>query len=137
MIMVDTNIIIDVREATGSCSDWSLGALADARSTNRVAVSAIVIGELASRGAALAEITTFVEDLGLAVEPLGSEAAHLAGMAQRRYRDSGGGREHLLGDFLIGAHAEAAGAALITRDTRRYRHYFPDLTLITPETDHD
>jgi len=32
----------------------------------------------------------------------------------------------------LGAQALVAGAELITRDVRRYRKYFPGLTLIAP-----
>jgi predicted nucleic acid-binding protein len=35
-------------------------------------------------------------------------------------------------DFYIGAHAALAGLTLLTRDARRYRHYFPSLRVIAP-----
>lgn len=44
-----------------------------------------------------------------------------------------GARVSPLPDFFIGAHAEAAGYHLLRRDTRRYRTYFPTVTLIAPE----
>lgn len=47
----------------------------------------------------------------------------------------GGRREKLLADFLIGGQASSMGAELMTRDPRMYRSYFPELPLITPETD--
>jgi len=33
---------------------------------------------------------------------------------------------------VIGAHAQAAGISLLTRDTTRYKTYFPEASLITP-----
>ena len=38
----------------------------------------------------------------------------------------------MLPDFFIGAHAEAAGLRLLTRDGSRYRSYFPEVALIAP-----
>jgi hypothetical protein len=37
-----------------------------------------------------------------------------------------------LPDFFIGAHPAVTGMALVTRDTTRYRSYFPKLFLIAP-----
>jgi predicted nucleic acid-binding protein len=37
-----------------------------------------------------------------------------------------------LGDFLIGAHAEADGMKLVTRDPARVAAYFPQVKLIQP-----
>jgi predicted nucleic acid-binding protein len=38
----------------------------------------------------------------------------------------------VLSDFFVGAHAMVEGIALLTRDVRRYRSYFPTIMLITP-----
>jgi predicted nucleic acid-binding protein len=35
-------------------------------------------------------------------------------------------------DFYIRAHAAVAGLTLLTRDPKRYRTYFPTVTLISP-----
>jgi predicted nucleic acid-binding protein len=37
----------------------------------------------------------------------------------------------VLPDFFIGAHAVVEDIALLTRDARRYRSYFPTIRLIT------
>jgi predicted nucleic acid-binding protein len=61
-------------------------------------------------------------------------ALFLAGRQFQRYRlDNRGPKTSLLPDFLIGAHAAVLDIPLVTRDVRRYRTYFPRLTLITPE----
>jgi hypothetical protein len=56
----------------------------------------------------------------------------LAGKAFQSYRARGGTRTRVLPDFVIGAHAVVEGIGLLTRDVRRYRSYFPRITLITP-----
>jgi hypothetical protein len=133
MIMVDTNIIIDLREEMGEWFDWSADTLSAAIAGGSVSVSAIVVGELAAGGDPLAEIESYLAATGLTIDLLSARAAYLAGLAHRAYRLAGGLRDKMLADFLIGGHAQSVGAALITRDARRYRSYFPDLTLITPD----
>jgi predicted nucleic acid-binding protein len=135
--MVDTNVVIDLLERDAVWSQWSEDALLDAAALGDVAISAIVAGELARRFPSLAVLDTALAGFGLRIEPLDAGAAFLAGEAFGAYRASGGSREKLLGDFLIGGHALRANATLLTRDPRPYRRYFPDLLLVTPETDHD
>ena len=65
--------------------------------------------------------------------PIPYEAAFLAGKCFLDYRRRGGKRLSPLPDFFIGAHAAVEGIPLITRDTGRYRTYFPKLRLIAPE----
>lgn len=133
--MVDTNVVVDLLQGHGEWFEWSLEAVARAQLNGAVAVSAIVVGELAARAMSDDEIARFLDEFAMAVHDFGSSAAHRAGVAQFEYRRAGGKRERLLGDFLIGAHAEVGAVSLVTRDTRRYRRYFPELMLIAPEND--
>lgn len=135
--MADTNILIDLREEDGVWFEWSARMVARAQQDHNVSISAIVAGELAMGGHPLADIEQLVTQFDLTIASLSADGAVRAGQAHRAYRERGGAREKLLADFLIGGHAVAAGATLITRDARRYRSYFPELTLITPETEHD
>ena len=64
--------------------------------------------------------------------PISLEAAFLAGKAFLRYRKRKGSKITPLPDFFIGAHAAVAGLRLLTRDSRRYRTYFPSVEIIAP-----
>lgn len=72
---------------------------------------------------------------GLTRASLPWAAAPVAGVAYGAYKRRGGSKDAILADFLIGAHAVVEGLALLTRDPRRIRTAFPDVRLITPETD--
>jgi predicted nucleic acid-binding protein len=61
-------------------------------------------------------------------------AAFLAGKAFVSYRRTRGPVSTPLPDFFIGAHAAVEGLALLTRDPRRYRTYFPTVPLVAPES---
>jgi predicted nucleic acid-binding protein len=61
-------------------------------------------------------------------------AVFLAGKAFLSYRRSRGAASTPLPDFYIGAHAAVADLALLTRDARRYRTYFPTVRLLAPQT---
>ncbi len=132
-MMLDTNVVIDLHEEDTQWHGWSLDVVARAVDAG-VSASAIIVGELASRAGTRSEILEMLAGFDIEVEALHADAAYRAGVAQAAYRRAGGGRERLLADFLIGAHASATGRPLITRDARRYRTYFPELELITPES---
>jgi predicted nucleic acid-binding protein len=60
------------------------------------------------------------------------DAAFLAGRCFLEYRRRRGVRRSPLPDFYIGAHAAVSGMTLLTRDSTRYRTYFPTLDLVAP-----
>lgn len=65
--------------------------------------------------------------------PIPRTALFVAGKAYQRYRSAAGIRTGVLPGFFLGAQALVAGTQLITRDTRRYRTYFPAVDLIAPD----
>ena len=69
--------------------------------------------------------------LGLQLDPIRFETACEAGRIFRAYRQAGGRREHLIPDFLVGAHAwRQGGGRLIGSDRGFYRSYFKQLELL-------
>jgi predicted nucleic acid-binding protein len=132
-MMIDSNIAIDL---THPNSPWLAWAARVVRGADFVEASALVVAELSLKGGALEEILNLLDSFRIEVVDFDTVAAFRAGRAQAAYRAAGGTREKLLGDFLIGAHAVTRKVPLATRDPKPYRTYFPELTLITPETDH-
>lgn len=135
MILVDSNVIIDVLEPDPVWRLWSREQIASAAAAGRTVVNTIIVAELASRFSSLTELETRLDGFDIAVEDIPLEAAFAAGHAFRDYRRGGRSRDRLLADFFIGAHAHLLGAKLLTRDPRFYQKYFPELPLIIPETE--
>lgn len=135
MILVDSNVLIDVTADDPVWRDWSLSKLEDAAASGAVAIGPIVVAEVGPSFGSLEKFRRQLDALGLEIEPMSDEAAFLAGTAFRRYLAKRSEEKTILADFLIGAQAATLGASLLTRDPRFYTRYFPELTLITPEND--
>lgn len=95
-------------------------------------INDVIYAELSVDYESSEALDAFVEGNELDIIPIPREALFLAGKAFIRYRKSGGIRTGVLPDFFIGAHAAVRELPLLTRDVRRYRTYFPTVTLIAP-----
>lgn len=106
-------------------------------------------GELVICGAVHAELRAgpgitshlldrFLAATGIRVDWLLEEAiwrsagAAFATYAGRRRASGGGTPRRVLADFLIGAHAAARRARLVTLDAAHYEAYFADLKVVVP-----
>lgn len=133
--LVDTNVLVDVlKPEDADMRAWSLAALDASRGKGGIVFGAVVWAELCTSPMAEERLWDLFAWLRPVREPFPFRAAFLAGQAHRLYRQRGGRRERTLPDFLIGAHASAGGHRLLTRDPARYRTYFPDLDILSPET---
>lgn len=132
MILVDTNVLIDVIRRDSSWFAWSKATLTK-HVVDGLVINDIVYAELAPRYSSEQALDDAVAEFELTFERVPKPGLYLAGRAHSAYRERGGIRASLLPDFFIGAHAMAAGFPILTRDARRYRSYFPDVTLITPD----
>ena len=132
MILVDTNVILDVVENDPTWADWSQQALEAASLREPLCINPIIYAELSMAFARIEELDAVLIESGLAVEQFPREALFLAGKAFLRYRERKGTKTNVLPDFLIGAHAAVARHTILTRDVGRYRSYFPTVDLITP-----
>ena len=132
MTLVDSNVLVDILANDPAWVGWSANALEARSSQGALLVNEIVYAELAVKSTSKTELDSALSGLGVEFERTPQEALYLAGKVYGRYRSAGGNRSTLLPDFFIGAHAQVAGLPILTRDTRRYRTYFPDVGLIAP-----
>ena len=133
MILVDTNVILDVAEDDARWADWSQQQLDAASQRYTLLINPVIYAELSIAFRRIEDLEALLERGGFRVEPIPREALFLAGKAFLQYRRKSGAKTGVLPDFFIGAHAAVAGIPLLTRDTRHYRSYFPKLMLLTPE----
>jgi len=132
VILVDTNVLIDVATNDPVWSEWSQQQLTAAASMDELAINDVVYAELSVGYDGVDELDQAIQRVGITLAPIPRAALFVAGRVFQRYRAAGGIRTGVLPDFFLGAHAAVAGVPLLTRDTRRYRTYFPDLSLIAP-----
>jgi predicted nucleic acid-binding protein len=132
LILVDTNVLLDVVLDDPKWSSCSLKALDAARARDRLAVNPVIYSELSIAFARIEELEQVLSESGLAVDPIPREALFLAGKAFLKTRKRQGAKTNVLPDFFIGAHAAVMDSAILTRDAARYRAYFPTVRLITP-----
>jgi predicted nucleic acid-binding protein len=132
MILVDSNVIIDVLTQDAAWHAWSSAVLADAADRDDIGINQIIYAEVAAGFRSVTELDTHLGvDLFRRLN-LPYEAGFVAGRAFVEYRRRGGVRTSPLPDFYIGAHATVDGLTLLTRDAKRYVGYFPRLRLIAP-----
>ncbi len=133
MLLVDTNVLVDVLEDDPEWADWSIGQLRAQSKIHRLAINPIIYSELSLTFSTVEALDRAVDDLGLAVIEIPRPALFLAGKAFVRYRRQGGKKQNVLADFFIGAQAAVSRYPILTRDTRRYRTYFSGVNLIAPD----
>lgn len=133
MILVDSNILIDLLEPDSPHYDWS-GEKLDHAMTEGAFINHLIMAEIGTRFSRPEELEEALQMFGLPVEPLDTHTAWRAGRAYLLWIRNGGRRGVMLPDLIIGAHAIVRKAAILTRDPRRFKTYFPELDLITPDT---
>ena len=152
---VDTNIFLDLLIPNAHFVDASKAKLEKAHDEGGLIICEVVWAELASQFAEQTAIEAFLRDTGIRRVPATEDALFTAGLAWKTYRkrredgwrcaacsrvqrevqcDQCGarlrGRQHIVSDFLIGAHALHQADRLLSRDRGFYATYFGELTLI-------
>jgi predicted nucleic acid-binding protein len=132
VVLVDTNVLLDVVTADPVWADWSQRQLEKLALQTHLAINPVVYAELSIGFQRIDEVDAVLAVTDVEIEEIPRPALFLAGKAFRDYRARGGVRTGVLSDFFIGAHAVVAGIPLLTRDAGHYRTHFPKIALITP-----
>ena len=132
MLLVDTNVLVDVLENDPDWADWSIAQLRGQSQVRRLVVNPVIYAELSLTFSTVEALDEALAALQIGVVEIPRPALFLAGKALVQYRRKGGTKNNILADFFIGAHAAVARCPVLTRDVRRYASYFPTVALVSP-----
>jgi predicted nucleic acid-binding protein len=133
MLLVDSNVILDVLCDDPTWAQWSREQLRARSLVHPLAINGVIYSEISTAFGSISQLERTIDDLGLRVLEIPRPALFLAGKAFLQYRRQGGAKQSILADFMVGAHAAVAGVPVLTRDGQRYRSYFPTVEVISPD----
>lgn len=150
---VDTNVLLDVLMTGAAHVEEAEAALEAAHARGAVVISEVAYAELVAFFDAVPAADDFLRTVGVRIVDSSRQTWAVAGIAWRSYAagrtstiecaacgrrralrcDRCGtplrSRQHLLTDFVIGAHALTTADQLLTRDQAFFRRHFPTLVL--------
>lgn len=156
ILAVDTNVLLDILIPDAPHVESSLSCLTAVKPEDELIICEAVFAELGSQFLSFSDLTGFLSDTGISLVPSNEDSIFEASRAWKRYASRKKGtmicpacgkprqavcpscneiiifRQHILSDFLIGAHAKIHADRLITRDRGFYRKYFKGLKILSP-----
>ncbi len=131
-VFVDSCVLLDLFTNDDNWADWSENILEKYSQTNSLYINSIVYTEVSIGFKKVEEVEKAITGLGIKVLEMPREALFLTGKVFLKYRKNKGTKISPLPDFFIGAHASISKFELITRDSGKYKTYFPQVRLIQP-----
>ena len=129
---IDSNVLLDLLRPNEEFLETSIRAIEVQNRAGSLVVCDYVYAEICCHFQTQEDCDYFLQSNQIRLESLNTEALFLASRVWRAYRQHGGSRSRILGDFLIGAHALLQATQLMTRDRGFYRTHFSSLQLIDP-----
>ena len=133
-VLVDSCVLLDLFTNDSNWADWSENILDRYSQTNSLYINSIVYTEVSIGFNKIEEVENAINELGIKVLEIPREALFLTGKVFLKYSKNKGSKNSPLPDFFIGAHATVSKFELITRDPAKYKAYYPQLTLIQPDS---
>ena len=156
ILAIDTNILLDILIPNAKHVQSTLNCLMSIDPNDELIICELVFAELGSQFLSIHDLTRFLRDTGISLVPINENSLFEASSAWKKYSNQRKGmiicptcgkyqkatcvfcnkiipyRQHILSDFLIGAHGKIQADSLITRDRGFYRRYYMGLNLTTP-----
>jgi predicted nucleic acid-binding protein len=132
MLLVDTNVLVDVLQNDPQWADWSIAQMRAQATVHPLVINPVIYAEISLSFSTIEALDDVVLMLALQLRQVPRPALFLAAKACAQYRRLGGSKGQVLPDFFIGAHAAVEGWPVLTRDARRFRSYFPTLEVLAP-----
>ena len=130
---VDSSLLLDILLPDPTFGPASAALLRKAIDSGVVVACEIVWAEVRASFSNDEKFNHAITKLQIQFDAAENDAAQLAGALWRQYRSlKESAREHLIPDFLVGAHALFQADVLLTRDRGFYRRYFSKLKLLDP-----
>ena len=132
MLLVDTNVLVDVLQNDPRWADWSIAQLRAQSKLHALVINPVIYAEMSLSFSTLEALDHVVLTMALELREIPRPALFLAAKAYALYRRRGGSKAQVLPDFFIGAHAAVVGWPVLTRDASRFKTYFPTLDVMAP-----
>jgi len=132
-IFIDSCILLDLFTDDPIWADWSEKTLNKYAQTNTLYINSIIYTEVSIGFNKIEEVERALSKLAIKVIEIPREALFLAGKVFLKYKKNRGIKKSPLPDFFIGAQATVSQFDLMTRDSAKYKTYFPSLKLIHPD----
>jgi len=126
---VDSCVIISIARGEPAGKAW-LERLKKQRKYSRLIACEVVFSETRPCFLHREQHQEAMTKLGIHFDSVHVETAALAGEIFQTYRKSGGTRERILPDFLIGAHAVDQADQILSDDHGFFRKYFSGLKVV-------
>jgi predicted nucleic acid-binding protein len=131
MTLVDSNVLLDVFSESPWVV-WSKQQLARAARRGPVVINDVIYAEISVQFTSFESLDAVLKKILIDVALHTPSGIIFCREGIPAISKCGGLRTGVLSDFFIDAHATIQNIPIVTRDVRRYRHYFPTVELIAP-----
>lgn len=131
-ILIDSCVLLDLFTDDPQWANWSERILDTFSQTNTLYINTIVYTEISIGFTKIEVLDEAISELGIKVLEIPREALFLTGKTFLKYKRNKGAKKSPLPDFFIGAHAAISKFTLVTRDVAKYKTYFPQINLVSP-----